>query len=135
MPDTYAGSALYLTWIHPSGTAVLSGDFRTFSVTPSVDYYEQSAGADPDKTYLPGIRDRTLAVSYVDQTGGTVTLDALREGVRGTLVVSPEGTATGSRRETYPAISGGASRNQPYNNIVEISITFQGNGTVTYNNH
>lgn len=131
----YAGSALYLTWIHPGGTAVLSGDFRTFSTTPSVDYYESTAGADTDKTYLSGVKDRTISVSYVDQSDGTVTLDALEEGTQGTLVVSPEGTASTKRRETYPAISGGASRNEPYNNVVEISITFQGNGAVTYDNH
>jgi hypothetical protein len=128
----YAGSALYMEWIHSGGTVVLSGDFRTFSSSPSVDLYETSAGADTHKSYLPGIKDGSLQVGLVEQAGGTVLLAALREGIQGTLVVGPEGTAVTKVKETYPAICQGANRTQPYNNVPELSISFQQNGAPTY---
>ena len=128
----YAGSALYMEWIHPGGTVVLSGDFRTFSSSPNVDLYEASAGADTHKSYLPGIKDNTIQIGLVEQASGTVLLAALREGIQGTLIVGPEGTVATRAKETYPAICMGANRSQPYNNVPELSITFQQNGTPLY---
>lgn len=129
----YAGSALYLEWIHSGGTTVLSGDFRTFTSSPSVDLYEASAGADPYKSYLPGIKDATMQVGLVAQVDGTALFDALEEGTQGTLRVSPEGTASGKRREVRPAISQGPQRTQPYNDVVSWTIGFQQSGTPTLN--
>jgi len=131
MPE-YAGSALYLQWVTTSGTVTLHGDSRSFSTSPSVDIYETSAGSDTHKGYLPGIKDQTMQVGIVAQADGTVILTQVREGMQGTLFVGPEGTATGKIKETYPAISMGPGRTQPYNNIVEYSITFQQNGAPTY---
>jgi hypothetical protein len=131
MPS-YAGSALFMHWINPAGTVVLSGAFRSFSTSPGVDLYEASAGADTHKTYLPGIKDQTIQVTLVQQAGGSVLLTALREGVQGTLVVGPEGTVATKVKETYPAISMGPTLSQPYNNVPELSVTFQQNGAPAY---
>ena len=129
---TYAGSALVMQWIYSAGTVVLSGNFRTFSTSPSVDLYEATAGADTHKSYLPGVKDQTIQVGLVQQVGGTVLMLALREGTQGTLVVGPEGTAVTKLKETYPAISMGPNLNQPYNNVPELSVTFQQTGAPTY---
>lgn len=129
----YAGSALYMQWIYSGGTVVLSGDFRTFSSQPSVDLYEATAGADTHKSFLPGVKNATLQTGLVAQSDGTALLASVREGTQGTLVVSPEGTASGKLKETYPAIAQGPQRTQPYNNVVEYAITFQQNGTPTLN--
>jgi hypothetical protein len=129
---SYAGSALVIQWINPAGTTTLSGAFRSFSTSPTVDLYEASAGADTHKTYLPGIKDQTIQVTLVQQTGGSVLLTSLREGTQGTLIVGPEGTVATKVKETYPAIAMGPSLSQPYNNVPELSITFQQNGAPTY---
>jgi hypothetical protein len=121
-----------MQWIYSGGTVVLSGDFRTFSTSPSVDLYEATAGADTHKSYLPGVKDQTIQVGLVQQEGGTVLMLALREGTQGTLVVGPEGTVVTKLKETYPAISMGPNLSQPYNNVPELSVTFQQNGAPTY---
>ena len=121
-----------MNWIHPGGTVALHGNFRTFSTSPSVDLYEATAGADTHKSYLPGVKDQTIQVSLVQQVGGTALMLALREGTQGTLIVGPEGTAATKLKETYPAISMGPNLSQPYNNVPELSISFQQNGAPTY---
>lgn len=131
MPE-YAGSTLYMQWVTSSGTTTYHGDFRTFSTQPSVDLYETTAGADTHKGYIPGVKDQTIQTGIVAQTDGTALLTQSREGMQGTLFVGPEGTATGKIKETYPAISMGPQRTQPYNNVVEYAITFQQNGAPTY---
>lgn len=131
----YAGSALHVNWIYPSGTVTLSGDFTTFSSAPAVALYETTAGADTDRTYISGVKDRSISMTTLAQADGTALYTAVREGVVGTLIIGPEGTATGKPRETYPAISQGATRNQPFDNRVEYAISFQGNGTPTDDNY
>lgn len=128
----YAGSQLWLSWVWSGGTVSLNGDFRTFSTSPEVELYEQTAGSDAYKTYIAGVKTATCEVSLVAQAGGTALAAALREAVPGTLIVGPEGTATGTIKETYPCFSMGLRRTQPYNNVVEYNVTFQMNGTPTY---
>lgn len=130
MPE-YTGKDLYVAWIHSGGTLNLSGNYRTLADTPSVDLVDISAGPDTDRTYLATLRDGQIALTYLHD-GGTPDLLPLREGTGGTLVFGPEGSATGKPKRTVPAISLGASFNIVYNNAVEVSVTWQRNGTVVY---
>jgi hypothetical protein len=124
----YTGSALYMTWIHPAGTAVLSTDYRTVSTAPTIGLVQSTAGSDAANTYLTTVKDGVISWAGVDQTAGTVLYVALKEGTSGTLIIAPEGTASGKPKETIPAISQGAQRNIPYDNVVELSCSFQQNG-------
>lgn len=130
MPE-YTGKDLYIAWVHSGGTLNLSGNYRSVADTPSVDLVDISAGADTDRTYLTTLRDGQIALTYLHD-GGSVDVSALREGVSGTIVYGPEGTAAGKPKRTIPAISLGAALNIVYNNVVEVSVTWQRNGTVVY---
>ncbi len=122
------GKDLNIQWAYSGGTVVLSTDFRTLSVNPSIDLAETTAGSDADKTYIATIKDTTIEYSGLYQAGGTALRNALEAGTGGTLIISPEGTTTGKSKESYPAIAMGAKMNIPYNEVVEISCTFQKNG-------
>lgn len=130
MPD-YGGTALYAAWVNPGGTVVLSADYRTISYNPSVDLVEATAGSDTAKTYVAFQKDGKVSYSGLMQAGGTALSNALAEGTGGTLIIAPEGTATGKQKITIPAISLGANFQWPYNGLVEISCEFQQNGQRT----
>ena len=44
--NEYAGSAMYLAWIHPGGTTTLQTEFRNFSWQPTLNFIDATAGAD-----------------------------------------------------------------------------------------
>lgn len=127
---TITGKDLYLSWIHSSGTVVLSGDYTQFTDTPSVELLDESAGSDEYRTYVARLKDSSYSFSARYQSAGSALINSLVMGASGTLVYHPEGTAGGKVKRTIPAISQGASVNIPYAGLVEISCTFQGNGAI-----
>jgi hypothetical protein len=133
MPS-YKGSNLLIQWIHSGGTLSMNPDFREVSYAPSVDLFEDTAGADQAKGYVAGQKDGKIDFKGVDQSKQMIPATwgtALLEGNGGTLIISPEGTAAGNAKFTIPAISLGANLKWPYNNICEISVSFQQNGVRT----
>jgi len=128
----FSGKYLVVLWFtDTAGTVDLSGDFRQFSYNEANDMIDQTAGADANKTYIPGLKDNQSQLTAIYQKGGTALLDAVTSGLQGTLFVSPEGTTTGNRKITIPAITASRNMAQPYNDVVELSVTFQGNGAIT----
>jgi hypothetical protein len=128
---TYMGSSLVLSWKTSTGTTALQGDYRTFTINDNVDLVDATAGADADKTYLPGAKDGQASLTYLHQSG-TADIQQLKAGQIGTLEVSPEGTAATKPKYSYPMIvNPGASWNIPYAGAVEISVGFQKNGART----
>lgn len=130
MPS-YEGKNLNVQWIHSAGTAVLSGDFRKFDYTPSVEMVDETAGSDTNKQYLVGVKDGKASFSALMQAAGSALTNALVEGAVGTIIWSPEGTASTNEKHTMPAISGGVVWSIPYRGVVEISVDFQQNGART----
>ena len=128
---TITGKDLILSWIHSGGTVVLSGDYTQFTDTPSVELLDESAGADEYRAYIARLKDSTYSLSARYQSAGSALVNSLAAGNLGTLIYHPEGTASGKPKKTIPAISQGAAVNYPYANLVEISVTFQGNGAPT----
>ena len=127
------GKNLKVDWVYTAGTVTggtvtLNTDYRTLSINPNIDLAETTAGADADKTYIATIKDATIEWSGLYQSKGTVLAAALESGTGGTLIIYPEGTASGNVKESYPAIAMGAKTNYPYADVVEISCTFQKNG-------
>jgi hypothetical protein len=131
MPS-YSGAGLYANWIWSGGTIVMSADYRTMNYTPSVDLYEDTAGADTAKSYIAGVKSGQATFTGVDQSGTMVAWGtALMEGQSGTLIIGPEGTVAGKRKITIPAICQGAPVTWPYNNVCELNVTWQQNGART----
>jgi hypothetical protein len=127
----FSGKDLVCQWIHSGGTLTMDGDQRSVSFTPSVKTIRATAGSDADETYLVGPKDGTWSFAAVAQADGTATEDALVEGAIGTLIVGPEGTASGNRKYTCPAISMGPRYSWPFDEVCEYSCDFQKNGAVT----
>ncbi len=131
----FYGSGASIQWIYSGGTAAINGNFRQVQHNPEVELLEVTAGADTAKSYLAAQKGGQTVVSGLIDTGGTIGnvagTAALVEGTGGTLILGPEGTATGKPKHTCPAISLGIQENYQYNAPSEFSITFQWNGART----
>jgi len=135
MTNAFTGKDLVVQWAYSSGTVNgtvnLETDYRTLSYTPDVEMHDQTAGSDAAKTYITGIVDGQISWGGLLQSADSTLKTALQEGVSGTLVISPEGTASGKAKITIPAISKGLKYNIQYNNLTEVTCDFQQNGNRT----
>lgn len=129
----FTGQDLYAEWVYSGGTVTISGDQTSMDIAPSVNLINSDAADDGWMTRLVGVKDFTVNWSArIDQTVYVSVEDALAEGNIGTLYVYPWGTAaSGKRKYTCPVISNGASFQWPYDNVVEGTNSFSGNGTIT----
>ena len=125
------GTAMVLQWIYSGGTLSLAADTRNVSWKPSIETIDTTAGSDTVRTYINSFKSATASIAMVDQTNAAGTASALDAGVRGTLIIGPEGTATGKRKITFPSMSGGANYAYPYDGIVEITCDFVATGAYT----
>jgi hypothetical protein len=133
MAEFIAGPTLTLSWVCSAGTVSLNGDYRTCNWTPTIAYVDSSAGADTNVGRLTALKDATAAVTLVTQSGtaGTTVQASLSAGNAGTLIIKPQGTATGGRIITIPCYADGGVCDWPYSDIAVISCGFTGNGAYT----
>jgi hypothetical protein len=117
-------------WLYSGGTLSLEADYRTVSIKSSVDVIDGTAGSDTTKVKYLGMTDITVDMTQVLQTGGTLNMTQLTTGTQGTLIIQPEGTATGKTKFTIPAFVT-SSYDYPYNDIATCSLTFNGMGAFT----
>ena len=133
--SAYAGSSLVVTWIQAAATTVLTGDHRSFTYTPSIQFYDETAGADGNKKYLAGVKDGNATFNAVMQSGtgsgGTATFSTLAEGNLGTIRWQPEGTSSPNPKYEMAALSQGAQFSYPYDNVTEVTVNFQQTGART----
>lgn len=130
----FIGNGLVCQWIDASGTAIITANYQKVTETPSIELIDVTAGADAAKVYLASFKDYKVNVSGLEDTGGTIGALAgtrLAPGASGTLIVGPEGTASGKPKRTYPVLSMGITRNYAFAGAAEFSVDFQGWGTVT----
>ena len=127
----FTGTNLVLNWVWSGGTVSLGGDYRTCSWNPSVAYADITAGSDTHVGRVTALKDSTANVTLVDSSPGTAAYASLAAGVGGTLIIQPEGTASGKRKITMPAFCDGAIPSYTYNDTTTISINFTGNGSFT----
>jgi hypothetical protein len=122
----YAGSAMYLQWLSTSGTVLLQGDFRSFNWSPTLNFIDATAGADTYERLLPSYGvGGDITLTTVAQEDGTAAVAALARQAQGTLVYAPAGTANGFLAYSIPAYSQGPQFNQPFDNVVEMSVNFR----------
>jgi len=128
--NNITGKNAVISWVWTGGTASLNGDYRSISISESVNLADTTAGNDTHSTSIPTIKSASISFSglYPKGTAGTAIIGALAAGNGGTLLVYPEGTATGNLARTYPAIVTGPSLDTPYSDVVAISCTFVSNG-------
>lgn len=128
----FSGSAMVLQWISAGGTTTLSGDYRRFNFPPAKDLSETTAGSDAGRTDIATVWNFTCELTAVMQTGGTAVEDVLLPGTQGTMICGPEGTASGKRKYTIPAMSMGANFNFQYDQVVEMVCSFKSQGAPTF---
>jgi len=128
--NNITGKAAVINWVWTGGTLALNGDYRSISASEDVALAETTAGNDAYRTYIATIKGASIDYRglFPTNTAGTAIMGALAAGNSGTLIVYPEGTATGNLSRSYPAISTGPKLNVPYSDVVEISCSFTANG-------
>jgi len=127
----FTGSALVMQWIWSGGTVSLGSDYRSCTWNPTVAYADISAGSDTHIGRLTALKDATAACTFVDSVQGTATYASLDAGVGGTLIIAPQGTASGKRKITFPCFSDGAVPSYVYNDTTTMTVNFTGNGAYT----
>jgi hypothetical protein len=133
MTELIAGPNMILQWITAAGTQTLNADYREVEWNPSVAYVETTAGQDTQVGRIPTIKDASAAVTLLGQTGGTALVAALPAGQAGTLIIGPEGTASGKRKITFPSYADGAKQTFPYADVSQITCGFTGAGAILGN--
>ena len=133
----FYGKDLNFQWIGTAGTLDMSEYQRGASFSPTGKIDVNTTGNAGYETRQVGVKDFTASYKGLWQSGtaGTAVTtmeNTLRFGEIGTILLSPEGTATGQRKYTLPVISQGPQVNLQYDALTEINISFVGNGTVTY---
>lgn len=133
----FFGKDLNFKWVGTAGTLDMTEYSRSVSFFPTVEVHDMTALPDTYRVKLAGLKDFTVTYNGLAQSGtagtaATTLENTLRAGEEGTVYFGPEGTATGKRKYTLPVISLGLQQNIVYNELAELNISFEGNGTVTY---
>ena len=127
--DRYRGNQLYVDWIYPGGTIVITGDQKEFDVDRSGQTIDASAANDAARGYLSGLKDAKFTLTVFD-TGlnGTAMAGALKETTAGTLRWGPLGTAAGKPKFARGAIVDSHKPKYPFDGAVMLDVGFQGSG-------
>lgn len=123
----YTGKDLVIQWIYTGGTVELNADYRSLKTSEESDAADSTAGADTYKQELPTQVDASAELEMLDTSGatGTAQWSALAPQTEGTLVWSPQGTATGKPKHSAPAMVKTRERDIPYDDVVAISVNFR----------
>ena len=124
--NRYTAETLYISY----RGVVVDVDFRSMSVTESVDTVDSSAGVSRARTHIQTLNNAEFTIEYLEQltTAGSAIRAALRLGADGTLIYAPEGTAVGKPRYSCIATVTGVDRSYPYDEIVSVSANLLRNG-------
>ena len=133
----FYGANLDFIWSGTAGSLSMSEYQRGATFSPSVQLDDNTTGAAGYRTKSVGLKDFTVSYKGLAQSSGsagsaTYIENTLRSGEVGTVYLSPEGTAGGTRRYTLPVVSQGLQQNLVYDALTELNVSFEGNGTVTY---
>jgi hypothetical protein len=108
---------------------VISGDQTDWKDKETGGLVDTSAGADAAKTYLATLLDGDAKFSArykASSTAATDPYNLLAPLANGTLIISPEGTASGKPKKTInSAFVKDRDRSLPYADNAEINATFQ----------
>lgn len=136
MASRYVGRDLVVQWITTAGTANVSADFRNLETSEDTDTADASAGTGLHKQFIPTHKNTTISYEFLDLTDGSVNWNYFAPQTAGTLIWSPEGTASNKMKYTTTDVFV-VSRNRtfPYDNVVNVNVEFQSNMTPTLGKH
>ena len=106
------------------------GELRSFSLETTAETIEDTSMGDTSRTYKVGLKTFTGTASVFFDETDTAQI-ALVAGAEITLNVYPEGASSGDTYYTGSAIVTGRTINSSFDGMVEMEISFQGNGALT----
>lgn len=119
--------------LHVSFAGTSLGDsLRNFTVTEAQETADATAGADSYRNFVYTVKTVEASCEIVMKTyatGGSALRTLLDVGSEGTLIWSPEGTASGKPKRSFYAIVSQSDENLPFDDVAILSITFQNAGT------
>ena len=121
----YRGSALIAVWIWPGGTLILQGAYESLETNFEIELLDVSSGSDTDREYIPGLRKGGITYKTFDDTAGTATVVAFREGTFGTLLWGPQGTVAGLPKYGCAAFVRSAKTPLPFDKPAELEIALE----------
>lgn len=107
-------------------------EIRSFSVATTADTAESTTMGDSWRTHSVTLKGWSGSLDCFWDETDTTGQGALVEGVSVTLNLYPEGASTGDKYYTGTAIVTGVTINSSFDGLVESSITFQGDGALTF---
>lgn len=119
----YTGKSLVVIF----GSTTLT-HVRSASVSPSIGNVEITAAADTVKTFVTTTTAFEASVDILEDDTTSLTDSELAPGASGVLKIRPEGTASGMIEYSGTAFVTGYQHSSPYDGVVAISVSFQGNG-------
>lgn len=122
----YTGKSLVVVF----GATTLT-HVRSASISPSMGNVEITAAADTVKTFVTTTGNFESSVDILEDDTASLTDTELIPGASGTLKIRPEGTGVGLIEYSGTAFVTGYQHSTPYDGVVAISVSFQGNGAFT----
>ena len=128
------GGALKVYFVTAGGTADLSGDYRSLSVTRQQETVDASAGNDTARAEIAALKTfaASLETTYIG-TAGSAAFALCTLGATGTLQYYPLGTATGSPRGAIPVIVQDQTIEFAYDDMTTVTIEFGPFGAEIWN--
>ncbi len=106
------------------------GELRSFSLESTAETIEDTSMGDTNRSYKVGLKTFTGTASvFFDETD--TAQNAVDAGAEITLNVFPEGASSGDTYYSGSAIVTGRTINSSFDGMVEMEISFQGNGALT----
>lgn len=130
----YAGEDLVMTWQGQD----ISGVSRALEIEEEATEIDVTAYGSADYEYITTRKkQRRGSFTVMDSRGaeGTALEVLLNAGQSGTLVWSPEGTATGKRRKEVEAVILRSRKSYPHDDAVSFSTEIRLSGGVTETTH
>ena len=110
----------------------ISGDGRSTSYEQTADILDDTTYGADDRTKQGGLRDGSGSMEALDTSGNwSAAWDEIIPGTSATMIIYPEGNATGERRLSFTAVIGNRSVTWPYDDLATLSMSFEISGGVT----
>jgi hypothetical protein len=128
----FSGRDLVTIWAYSGGSVSLDDDFRNLTISEEVNDADSTAGNDTYAGHLPTFTDASADYEMLGTTGsGTAHWTAIAPRTEGTVYWYPEGTASGKPKHYAPAYIQARERTYPYDDVVQVNLTFQFSSTPT----
>lgn len=108
---------------------------RNFTSNIEIGLADATTACDTARVYEQTMEDGSADATFLMQsaaTGSTTVPILCNPGEEGSLIWGPDGNATGEPRRTVNAIVKSYSESFPYDDVQEISVSWQFSGAVTF---